>query len=372
MLDQEDETGCPRQWRARYVDKNVTEEKSYPLRFGTLIHEALYLMEEEALGPEEALDRVFPVDMKPEDYGEALRDLRAYVERGASPVDRFGTLASETELSMLLYEDDEYGPIYLRGIIDWLGIDLNEPSLLHAVDFKSNRQPPKVDDVRKSIQLKVYDLLIRANWPRFMPTHPMPRVVMHLDAIKWRDVEVRFTPAELEEVKHWLIAVARTILRDEEAKPRTNPGCAFCPVKADCPAFGELPVEAKALLEGKPKNGNLEALQDWRDAANRMRLLLEKSVKAVDDDLKAKAELAGGLLIGNQSWALESDWRTEVNVRRLHALLGEQFYDVASVSKKSIEELTRDWAASDADAVLKCFDRVVVGAKVTRKKAESA
>src|SRR4051812_38595194 len=78
--------GCPALYKAKYVEFKLKEPRSFPLEFGTLIHDALYLAEEEdlALVPD-ALDKAWSRSDVPLDaaaYQEALDDLTAYMERG--------------------------------------------------------------------------------------------------------------------------------------------------------------------------------------------------------------------------------------------------------------------------------------------------
>jgi RecB family exonuclease len=367
LTEHEGERGCPRQFKAKYVERRVADDgRSDALAYGSLFHRALYLMDEEQLTPEQALERVWPVRMDPAFWAEARRDLTAYLERGASPTDRYGTIAVEQELSAHLYDDEDFGPVWIRAILDWLGVDLDAPGVLHAVDYKTNRHPPSVADVRGDIQLKIQHLVVRENAARY-GMHD-PRVVMHLDAVKWREVEVSYTQEEIEDLRTWLIAVVRAILRDDEALPVLNPGCGWCPVRGDCPAYTALPEVAEqargmlAMLDGD------EARLAWRSKANKVRLLLAKAVEDVDKTFERRARENGGLRVGDTEWAVETDWATEIDMRRLHEAMGESFYDVASTSKTRVEAAAANWPASTMAAVRACFGRVPTGTKVVRRK----
>lgn len=370
LAEQEESRGCPRQYKAKYVERRVPEKRAFPLVYGGLLHDCLFLMEEEAVGPEEALERLFPPDMPPEVWTEAIDDLRRYMERGASPTDRFGTIAIEQDLSALLYVDPDFGPVWFRGILDWLGIDLEDPSTLHLVDYKTNRHPPSVDDVRGDVQLKGYDWLVRQHWSQYMPTR-VQKIVVHLDAIKFREVPVQFTSRQIEDWHDWAVTIARQILRDEEAKPVLNSGCAWCPVKDDCPAYEKLPETARELLDGRPADTDLPALIRWRDEANAARLLLEKGVADVDSKVTALAERLGRLEVGDQEWVMKQQWESDVDMARLHQLLGDLFYSVVRVSKKAVQEATANWDTTDAGAALACFRRWPGGSKVTRQRRKS-
>src|SRR4051794_1231366 len=150
----ENPKGCPRQYRKKYVERvRPFEQTSMPLSYGTAIHQALQVMENEAVGPHEALERVWPADLDMTSWAEAVKDLDAYLERGG-PMNLYATIANEIELSAVLYVDEEFGPVAYRGFIDWLGIDTEDPGLLHVVDYKTNRFPPSNDAVAGDVQLK--------------------------------------------------------------------------------------------------------------------------------------------------------------------------------------------------------------------------
>lgn len=368
LLQQEESRGCPRQYKAKYVEERLVEPFSYPLAYGSMVHEVLYLMEEEAIGPEEALDRCFPPELPPEAYREALDDLTDYLERGASPMDRFGTIAVEQELDALLYVDEDFGPIHFRGIIDWIGIDLNVPNLLHVVDYKTNRHPPSVDDVRGDVQLKAYHWLVRQNLKKYIPSG-RAKIVVHLDAIKWREVEVAFDDRDIEDWHSWAVAVVRKILRDDEGLPELNPGCAWCPVKDDCPAYDSLPTLGEEVAGQAPAIGSGDAARlAWRDQANAVRLLLEKAVKVVDEDFKERARLGGVLAIGDVEYAAETEWEEEYDMPSLHAALDDVFYRVVTVGKGRLEKETKDWEPSRVSPVRAAIKKSPKGTKIVRRK----
>lgn len=380
LTEQEEARGCPRQYKAKYVEHRVAQEFSYPLVYGRTVHEVLWLMEEESIGPEEALDRCFPPELEPEAYREMLDDLTAYFERGASPTDRFGTIAIEQDLHALLYVDEDFGPVFYRGIVDWIGVDLEVPNLLRVVDYKTNRTPPSVDDVRGDVQLKGYDYLLRQNWERYMPKGSRPRIAQHLDAIKWREVEVAFSDEDIEDWHAWASAVVRRMLRDDKAEPVLNPGCAWCPVKDDCPAYLGLPSVGEAIAAqatGTDEDPAQVPLMDdvqrlaWRDSANAARLLLEKAVKAVDEEFKTRALTLGAVEVGAQEFVRETEWKDEVDMRALHRALGNDvFYRVISAGKTKIKEMTKDWDPGRTRAVWDAYRRVPVGTTVVRRKRE--
>jgi len=371
LVEHEAERGCPRQYKARYIEKRVPREvrgdRGYALDYGSYVHDVFHRMERDGLTPDEALEAAFPAHLPPEAFTEARDDVMAYMERGAAPMDRYGTLEVEATLDAELYVDPEFGPIHFRGIVDWLGIDLDDPSTAHVVDYKTNRSPPREEDVRGDVQMKGYDWLVRQHMSRWGTR----RVVVHLDAVKWREVEVRFTEREIDDWHSWAVAVVRKILRDDTATPVLNPGCDWCPVKDDCPVFIGLPETAAALVEAEGTLADPEVRLRWRDAANKVRLLLEKSVKRIDEEFRASALRSGGLVVADQLWSLDTEWSTEIDLDELQRVLGrERFLEVVATSESKLKTLTKDWSASDRAEVLACVRRVPTGSKVKRKQVE--
>lgn len=376
---QEDERGCPRLYKARYVDKIVLrDDDSYPLNYGTYFHRILELMDADGLDPDEAIRSAFEPSWPPEFITEARTDLDNYLARGAAPMDRYATIATEQELTALLYVDPDYGPVHVRGFIDWMGADLDAPGVVHFVDYKTNRTPPSDSAVAGDVQLKAYHYLIRENADRYGSPR---RIVAHLDAIKWRDIDVAFSDADIDDWHDWCVAVVRRILRDEEAAPKINPGCRYCPIRRDCPAFLAIPDEAVAIIEGAEEaaagieGADPAALAEtlaWRDRANSARLALENEVKALDAEFKRIAMTRGGLVVGDAEWAIDTAWKTDVDLRSIHGIVGDDlFFENASMTKSAAKAMARSLDPSSASQVEACFRSVPSGLKVTRKAITS-
>lgn len=361
----EEERGCPRQYKAKYVDKRVPETFSEILAYGTLMHDVLYLMEQEAIGPEEALERCWPVHLDPKYWREALDDLDQYLLRGG-PSTLYLTLAVEQHLDAELYVDEEFGPIHIQGVIDHLAIDPEDDGLIHLTDYKTNRRPATVEQVRGDNQLKAYQFLVMQNWKRYSQTQ-FPRIVAHLDLIKWRDVSVRYSPSDIDAWRSWAIAVVRKILRDDKALPLLNPGCTYCPVKADCPVFQQLPQLGLELVDGKPESK--DELAAWAAEANRVRLLLENAVKQVEDEFKGEALRHGEVVAGGMRWFREVNWVNHVDMRQLHRAMGDEFYEVAKTSKSTVLAYVKDWDPHAKQSVAQAITRIPNGDKVTKEKA---
>lgn len=362
--------GCPALYKARYIDNEIVRiaEHGSPLEFGGAVHEALFHMEQHAVGPDEALRETWPAALGLDRWAEAVDLLEHYLERGG-PMARYATLAVEVELFAELYVDDDFGPIWFGGIIDWLGVDTNLTQQLHLADYKTNARPLSREDVVVDQQLRGYEWLVHRNWKTTLAMPGAPSIIAHMDGLRWNDVEVQFTNSDREEWQSWAIAAARSILRDDTAKEVISEGCRWCPRKLQCGAYSRLPGDAEAIrLRATGKSP--EELWGWRRDAAQAVALLKKGIDDVDEILRSKAEQEGPFVVDDQQWFEEDDEKDRVDLERLHNAVGDVlFYDAVSVTKKTLDQLRK--AHPDlAPEIDRCVDRIVVGRSVTRKKVK--
>lgn len=367
--EQENDKGCPRKYKAKYVD-GLTEDgpAPYPLRYGSFFHQIMFFMEEEGLTPEEATEKAFEADMPQEMWTEAREDLENYLSRGSSPMDRFGTLAVEIELKALLYVDEDFGPVYFRGFLDSVGIDLEVPNVVHMIDFKTNRSPASVKDLLGDVQMRGYHWLLLQNWQKFLPVEP--KIISHLDIIKYNDVEIAYTPHDIEDWHTWAITLARKILRDNDAEPVLNEGCGHCFVRDTCPAYNALPTIGEALQKEGAMLIDPVARLEWRDRANKVKNLLDKAVKEVDADFKEKAKKAGSIVVGKEMFVSSPNWINTIDLQKLHGLLGDsKFYEAVSTSKAAVERVTKGLPPSEKAQIETAIGRSLDGMTVKRVKS---
>lgn len=363
----EEPKGCPRVYRKKYVDKSMPpERRSEVLEYGSMMHAVLQVMEESMLSPEDALAKVWSPVLPFEMWQEALTDLNKYLERGG-PMTRFGTLDVEISLKALLYEDEDFGPVFYRGIIDWLGLDVEMPSVLHMVDYKTNRHPPSRGDVLGDVQLKSYDWLVRQNWAKWSEGTPV--VVTHLDAIKFKDVEVMYQEHELEEWHDWAVATARSILRDEVGAPSLSVGCNWCSVKSDCEAFAKLPEIGVSLAE-REAGETLDEMWVWRENAKRIVKMLDARINEIDKAaVEAVAAGGGEVSFADQRWVLETAWKNEVDMVRLHELVGSEFYGLVTTTKTALNKFVKGKDPSSGAQILACLQSAPSGTRIGKHKA---
>jgi hypothetical protein len=367
LLGAEVEKGCPKLYEATYVLKDVPAgERPANLELGSVVHDALHRMERDSVSPQTALELSWSVTLDDSHWATALDMLESYLARGG-PMTKYATLDHELDLWAELYVDEEFGPVMFHGIVDWIGIDLDHAELLHGVDYKSNLQPPTRAQVQGDSQLKGYHWLLAQNWHRWFPKGSSPRIVMHLDALRYKDVEVRYDPEQMDQWHSWAVAVARQILRDETAEPVLNDGCAFCPIRHRCHAWLGLPGHAKSL-KLKATGQTPEELWARRTDFALVKKLADAELKAIDEALEDELDANDGQLeFAGQSWGYDTGWEQEVNWPELQRILGSAFWNAVNTSKAAIERATQGLPLSTRSMALAQLTRRVAGLKVDKK-----
>lgn len=367
--DHEEDRGCRRRWKAKYVDGVKEEGFSYPLAYGSMFHRVMERIVSHGVDPREAVLSAIEPDATVEMVDELLADLEAYLARPADPMDDMAVLGTEVDLRFPLYVDDEHGEITFRAILDVLAMDPDDPSTIHVKDYKSNRSPISGSDLAGDVQLRGQAWLVRRLASRWT-SEPHPRIVMHMDLVKYRDYVIEYTDDQLDAWETWAVAIVRTILRDEEAPPTLNPYCPSCPVQDTCPALADAPADALALAQALPDPEALAAGRQWRDEANRARLVLDKMVKAWDKTFEAQVRKAGEVEVLGTRYAIAPKDVTAVDVFAIARALGDDFPKVATVSKAAIDRSSL--TESQKSVALSHFRTEVDGTRLSAHKVERA
>jgi RecB family exonuclease len=120
-----------------------------------------------------------------------------------------------------------YDAFVLFGKVDRL--DRRPDGALEVVDYKSGRLSVTEDEVRESLALKIYQLLVA----RQHPGTPVYTGILCLRS--GQSASVLRTDEELDEAEREISAVVRRILRDEEMPPLPGEQCRDCVYPRICP-----------------------------------------------------------------------------------------------------------------------------------------
>ncbi len=338
-----DDPGCPRLYQAKYELERVVWDDSWQRQYGAAVHKAIDIFEGGSITPEAALEKIWPVVLGPERFIEAVRDLTRMVERLAVETH---TVATEQFLRMKLYTDEDYGDVYLGGSIDRIAIDLINAWILYFDDWKTDRKPPSYENLNRWIQGFWYASLLRANADSFMADDLVGQVGIkgRYEAVKWYGLERVFTNDDLDYFEAWAESLARTILRDKTAEPIINPGCGWCPIRMDCPAWVGLPADGATLLE-RMTDTKLEFLAPRLKEMTDVRLQLEKLEKDVKGMISGRVlapDSGDEFKAGGTRWFLNPAEKRVADVKAVAKIMGDDFWFLASVTLGAIDNWVED------------------------------
>jgi len=336
-----DEPGCPLAYHLRYEERRPRLE-SEPLLRGRAIHGAIELIEQEAVSLDEALSRSWPAQLGPTGYDEALKHLLEFLSR---PDDGTHTIASEIELKVPLFEHDGQ-TVYAGGIVDRVALDLSLPNLLYVDDYKTSARPLPRSVMETWFQGRHYAFLVRENADLFLPDHGrIPQIEARIVLTKHGySLPKRFTDYQLDVYREWLISLATQILGCDDPTPVLNPGCSYCDFQMECPAWLSLPGSGKALYE-RVANANTEELIPLRVEAQKVESACKKIKEQIDVMARDRLEVdkVDELSVDNVTVGIDEAWRDEVvDLRAAHDLMGDEFYDLASLTKGAVEKWAKE------------------------------
>lgn len=338
----EGHAGCPKLYKAQYIDKTVPEQSAYPLSFGITMHEALYLMEKEEITPEEALKKAWDTRLTQKDFDEALNDLRNVIERGGV-LPNLHTVNVEQRIKKLLYVDEEYGEIYYQGILDWIGIG-EEYDVLYFADYKTDRAPWSQEDAQNWVQGKSYAWLLQDSeyLEKELPGIDNPLIVGLVELTKFYTLQVAYNEEDIEAWRAWAEATARKILREKDFAPQLNKGCNWCPIKNDCEAWLGLPEHGTTLLE-KLNVTPLEERINLIDEAKETKKKLDKLIKDTEAEVYEKVASEGAQSIGKYDFKLEGSLSSKVvDLPKLHDTMGDKFYELCGFTITNLKKWAKD------------------------------
>jgi len=194
-------------------------------------------------------------------------------------------------------------------------------------------------------------------------------VVVHLDSVRYSDVDWRFSEHDLDEWRDWAIAIARKILRDERAEEVLNPYCSWCPIKLECGTYEKLPEIGVTLLERKAGR-DIDSLLAWSERAKDAIKQLKAGVDEVQEVVKIRAQQEGSFESGGEVFTWEPSFSNELDKDRLIETIGaDEYVRRSSVTKKALDELARGNPELKS-AIEKCWSKVASGMTLGRKKVE--
>lgn len=226
---------CPRLFALQYIERHPSAP-SGPAQFGVLVHRVLErlvrdVVDDERVGP---LSLVRALEhFRAAWSASGLRGLglftdgeaivRAFV-RDQGVVDHRDVLALEQPFELSV------GPFTVVGAID--RVDRVGEEAIEVIDYKTNVQLFRAEEVESSLQLSLYQLAAQRLWPWAREV----RLTFHMLRHGVRQA-TRRTPDQLEAALGYVESLGRQTETATEFPARLGPGCAHCDQRQHCAAY---------------------------------------------------------------------------------------------------------------------------------------
>jgi hypothetical protein len=353
---------CPRRFEfgmRRHTEAGEHPEAQGPsTAYGSAVHEALAFAEAEAASDDQAVQRAFDLYAKwldPGDLEQLHRDLATYRERDYLGV---RTVAVEKELRIPLF-DHEGETIYLRTRIDRLYQRIDNPGVFIHVDYKSSKWPRSAQEVHEDRQLWLTNLIVHEFWPECETLRQV------YDQLNFGQLRTDKSAAQRSLIREWAIRQITAILRDQTMNAKKNEWCPWCPILESCPVVRELTHYAAAeiaVLAPERKEGHktvvdldpalydtyVEQLENV-GVARKILDRFDESVRRVLREMPARERERYGYDLSNRAKTL---WPPEA-MQAAHEVLGDEFYELASLSKAALERRGTDEALRALDMAVR-------------------
>lgn len=348
-------------------DRRTPEAGSAATAYGSAIHMCIEAVEN---GADDAAAiasayRQHGAWLDPADRDRLQADLDIYRARDF-PTTR--TIASEDELRVPLTRHDGR-LIFFRFRLDRLYERLDAPGVFVHVDYKSSAHPKSQAQVNSDLQLWSYNWGIHEFFPE---CHELVQV--H-DQLRFGQLQTRKSAEQRTQIHDWLIDEAIAVIEDDDLQAdgllahRYNDWCPWCPILESCPVVADLTDFALAriaALAPAEKQGRKTVLAldsaragEYAEQLPRVKGALavlkrfEGSVSDMLKDMPDERREALGYITRERAGSRFSPEAA----RALHDVLGDRFYQIATITKTGLEsELADDeqalrWALGLAQPV---------------------
>lgn len=365
VSDLKDWQECPRrmsfQMQRHEAGEDPPEAAVNPnVRYGKAIHDAIEHVEKTDCTNEEAVQYLMSNGhrwLDPEVIQEIKEDLDIYREREPLGV-RTVMAEGEIRVPLLVHPvDDGTGnkvptQIYYRAKIDRLYESLARPGVFYMRDYKSSRWPRTKKEIDEDKQMSSYDWSVREFFPE------IEELWITYDQLKYGEIETSRNDNDRQWIVEWLRMAVIAVLDDEEygpdglLVPEFNNWCPYCPIAMSCAVVPKLTRYAQAeiaKLAPSEKSGRSTIVQldedlfdvyvDQLEDVSTAKAVLErfeKAIKARLMELPLHEREAYGYTLRSRN----VDVFSNEALAAAHRLLGDKFYEVATVSKTALERAT--------------------------------
>lgn len=299
---------CPYKFKEIYMTHDGVDDDdngNVYTWFGTILHE---VMDRSTKAWEDNGIKINPLVLYDEAWREnQLSDLTMYKEGrdlilewfrihpiGSLP---YKTLSTEFEWRGKLSEIMENVPKELENMyfgcqFDYVG-ELDETTAI-LKDYKSNRRPYTAVDLEDSLQLQMYEIILRKVYPQY--TNWITGY--ELFRFGWQQCGER-SVEDLEAIKSFVINIGMQIVNDTKFDQTLNGLCGYCNLRHKCKRYCDFVNDPKREIDTiKVDTTDMVAVNEAREQFG----TLERIVKGRKDELSAivKIEVENSVVKGEK------------------------------------------------------------------------
>lgn len=281
---------CGYKFDQRYLKKSdgiVDFEDTEKTTFGTLVHRALerYFEDEKKNNLE---------DIYKEEFSAAKISSINLFEKGLFLLKDYADTVKNRKILGLEVVFETYLPngIPVKGVID--RVDEISEDEIEITDYKTGSYSLNEEELRKDIQLGIYELVARQMYPKYKS------VKLTLNYLDYGKVSIYKTDEDRKLVEDYLSVmydrITKAIDEKQELKPQLNKFCNYCEYRNNCPAYQDIIKNTDTVNDNNefkgmimPGNGlviDIEKLDKFRDTVEAKFKIFKKLKEQINEFIK--------------------------------------------------------------------------------------
>lgn len=299
------------------INENGYKEDTIFTGMGTAIHG---IMEDYWTNPENTnIDELFEkwwtnhAPAEQELYNEWRELVPKYFESNVIGQPKPNIIALELEFTT------EIAGIPVSGTID--RVDRISDDTIMIVDYKTNQMPYTLDELKNSVQFKLYTLALQ-NLKDVVGDFKHVTCVYEMLRTGQKQY-VTYDQEELDIFKDWMKVIWAKMLSGKDRKPKINKYCGFCLKRHKCHAYEELIHSNTTTV--MHEEVDIEQLIGEYDTLKQNVKILEGRLDEMNAMIKEKIVDEGGeITVGDYKWSMSVSQRTSYSAKGVIDILSAE------------------------------------------------
>lgn len=211
-------------------------------------------------------------------------------------------------------------------------LEVDDDTIL-VVDYKTSKTAPTPDQLKKDVQLSLYDVAANILWPD-------KRIIVSLDLLKHDILYSYRTPEERAEFIDYLSFIYKEMigLEQDKAQPTLNTFCGWCDFRDYCEEYKKAfnSTDIKFMETARLKDKAL--FEEWLRVKNMKNIYTQKEKEIASvliDKIKAKGK---NIIFEGEELYIRQNSRKEYDLGVVASTIPEgHLVDVVSLNKRALE-----------------------------------